>query len=127
MMNDKIKNALSAEETQAPGPSSPAEAEAHEPRIVTTQEELEAYFIVKNLLKDIAPADDIVYKDTETYLSILYTNNVRKWICRVIFNSTSKFLIIPDENKKEQRFTLESIYDIEKFKDQLTEVLKRYL
>ena len=37
-----------------------------------------------------------------------------------------KSLIIPDENKKEQVFQLESLYDIEKYKEQLTEVLKRY-
>ena len=32
-----------------------------------------------------------------------------------------------DENKKEQNFRLDDIYDIEKYKDQLIEVLKRYL
>ena len=130
MMNDKIKNALSVDEPSAAKPESAGEAVGEEPeksKIVTTQEELEAYFSVKSILKEIVPAKDIVYKDTESYFGILYKNNVRKWICRVILNSSSKILILPGENKKEQRFILESIYDIETYRDQLIGVLNRYL
>ena len=130
MMNDKIKNALSVDEPSAAKPESAGESVSEEPeksKIVTTQEELEAYFSVKSILKEVVPAEDIVYKDTESYFGILYKNNVRKWICRVILNSSSKILILPGENKKEQRFILESIYDIEKYRDQLIGVLNRYL
>ncbi len=129
MMNDKIKNALSVDEPSAAKPESAGEAvgEPEKSKIVTTQEELEAYFSVKSILKEIVPAKDIVYKDTESYFGILYKNNVRKWICRVILNSSSKILILPGENKKEQRFILESIYDIETYRDQLIGVLNRYL
>ena len=42
-------------------------------------------------------------------------------------SDSRKLLIIPDENKKEQIFPLDDLYDIEKYKDQLTEVLKRYM
>ena len=95
-------------------------------KVETTEEELEAYFIVKNLLKDSADMDDITYKDTESYINILYKNNVRKWICRLILTPTVKYLIIPDENKKEIRHPIQQIYDIEQYKENLIEVLKRY-
>lgn len=129
MMNDKIKNALNAEEQSAP-PKVETVAEpieSQQSKIVTTQEELEAYFLVKNLFKDLTSPNDIVYKDTESYLGILYKNNVRKWICRFILTPTQKIMIVPDENKKEIRYNLESIYQIDQYKDTLTSVLMRYL
>lgn len=78
-------------------------------------DELGAYFIVKMILKDAVPAQDITYKDTINYIGILYQNKVTKWICRLILNASRKIIIIPDENKKEVRYPLESIYDIEKY------------
>lgn len=90
-MNDKIKNALggsggsvSVSEKSAAEPVG-AEKDAdipdsNESKIVTTEEELEAYFIIKNLLKDVVDLQDITYKDTESYINILYKKNTRKWI-----------------------------------------------
>ena len=132
MMNDKIKSALNAESEEN---SSQQEIEALEEsksnetqtKIATTQEELESYFIVKNMLKELVPISDIVFKDTESYFGVLYKNNVRKWICRIFITATQKMIFIPDENKKEIRYPLETIYDIEKYKNELSEVLKRYI
>ena len=90
-MNDKIKNALggsggsvSVSEKPAAEPVG-AEKDAdipdsNESKIVTTEEELEAYFIIKNLLKDVVDLQGITYKDTESYINILYKKNTRKWI-----------------------------------------------
>lgn len=80
-----------------------------------------------NLLKETVPPSDITYKDTASYFNILYQNNTWRWICRLKLSDSRKLLIIPDENKKEQIFPLDDLYDIEKYKDQLTEVLKRYM
>lgn len=135
LMNDRIKSALNNEENQraADTPSEPSnevvpssEEKSPASKIVTTEEEQEAYFIVKNLLKEFIPASDITYKDTESYFNILYKNNSWKWICRLKLSESRKILIIPDENKKDQKFYLDDLYDIEKYKDQLSEVLKRY-
>ncbi len=132
LMNDKIKSALDANsETQQNTETSELseEAKSFEPenKIVTTSEELEAYFIVKMLLKDTVPIQDMTYKDTVNYLSILYQGKVTKWICRLILTSGHKTLIVPDENKKETRYPIDNIYDIEKYKNNLNEVLKRYI
>ena len=140
-MNDKIKTALGGSggsvsvqevkpaEVQAEDTSSndTVDAEKRAPNIVTTEEELEAYFIVKNLLRDIADLHDITYKDTESYINILYKANTRKWICRLRLTDSVKTLIIPDENKKETKYTLTDIYDLQQYKDQLADVLRRYL
>ena len=104
-----------------------SELESSEPRIVTTEEELEAYFIIKNLLKDVADIKDITYKDTESYINILYKGNSRKWICRLRLTDSAKTLIVPDENKKGEKYALESVYDLEQYSDTLHAVLSRYL
>ena len=63
-MNDKIKNALGgsggsvsvSEKPTAEPVSTEKDADvsdSNESKIVTTEEELEAYFIIKNLLKDV--------------------------------------------------------------------------
>lgn len=131
LMNDKIKAALNSDSHVEPAekPNDSLEEPVSESRskIVTTQDELEAYFVIKNILKDQVPVEDIVYKDTESYFGVLYKNNVRKWICRLILKPGFKVIIMPDENKKEQRFDLQSVYDIEKYKDQLIDVLQRYI
>ena len=137
-MNDKIKTALGAggnvtlPEPKAADPVSVSQdetqtPESHAPNIVTTEEELEAYFIVKNLLADVADIHDITYKDTESYINILYKGNSRKWICRLRLTEAQKTLIIPDENKKDTKFILQDIYDLSQYKDSLIAVLSRYL
>ena len=98
-----------------------------EKNIITTDEELEGYFIVKNILKDIAPMQDIFYRDNESYMNILYKNNRNKWVCRFIFTDTQKFILIPDENKKPIRYDIDNVYDIQNYKDNLIDALKRYM
>lgn len=134
IMNDKIKLALGAQDTPPTLPSEAGEQPVkddaplkNEPRITTTQDELEAFFVIRNLLRDVVPVEDITHKDTESYFGVLYKNNTRKWICRVCLNSANWFIIVPDENKKDQKFPISSVYDIEAHKEILTQVLKRYL
>ncbi len=139
MMNDKIKTALggsggsvSINETK---PTEEASATVEEesapekkvPNIVTTEEELEAFFLIKNLLSDMTDIHNITYKDTESYINILYKANTRKWVCRLKLTDSQKTLIIPDENKKETKYTLTDIYDLKEYKEQLSAVLARYL
>ena len=70
---------------------------------------------------------NITYKDTESYINILYKANTRKWVCRLKLTDSQKTLIIPDENKKETKYTLKDIYDLKEYKEQLSAVLARYL
>lgn len=139
MMNDKIKTALggsggsvSISEKKPAEAAAPDSAEDEDigkrvPNIITTEEELGAYFIIKILLEDITDIHNITYKDTESYFSILYKGNTRKWICRLRLTESIKYLVIPDESKKETRYTLTDVYDIRKYKEQLTAVLQRYI
>lgn len=137
-MNDKIKNALGgsggsvsvSEKSTVEAASTEKDADtpdSSESKIVTTEEELEAYFIIKSLLKDVVDLQDITYKDTESYINILYKKNTRKWICRLKLTDTVKTLIVPDEEKKGQKFNLTSVYDLEQYSDLLHKTLARYM
>ena len=135
MMSDKIKAAFGGGVAAEPAPTETAtnqQADAEPdakraPQIDTTEAELEAYFIVKNILSDVVGMKDITYKDTASYFNILYQNNTRKWICRIRINSNGITLIVPDENKKEISHPLDDIYDINKHKDALKDILARYI
>lgn len=142
-MNDKIKSALgggnvipkqqptptvAVEETPPSEPATDAPATKRERRIITTEEELGAYFIIKNMLKDmVGDINDITYKDTESYFNILYKANSRKWICRLKLTDNQKTLMIPDSQKNVEKYALHTIYDIEQYHDQLADVLTRFI
>lgn len=136
LMNDKIKAALNTDEETEQSKETKAvqvepmeleEEHSNEPKIVTTNEELEAYFIIKNLLKDVVPMSDITYRDTVTYINILYKDNGRKWICRLVLTDNKKVLILPNADKSQEKFTLNNIYELENYKDKFVEILNRYI
>lgn len=95
-------------------------------KIVTTEEELQAFNIVRAILSESVNLDKIYYRDTESYFGILYENNNRKPICRLNLDTKKKQLLIPDSNKKFFRYYIENIIDIYKYKDNLLESVKRY-
>lgn len=128
LMNDKITTALKAEDAVSESPAKEESLEVSEnSKVETTQSEIEAYAVVRGMLKDVVPLDDIFYRDTESYFSILYKDNNRKWICRFRIKEDKVLLSYPDENKKEVRCDLDSIYDIETCKDALENVVRRYM
>lgn len=98
-----------------------------EDNIITTNEELESYYIVKSILSEFISPSEIYYKDTYSYFGILYENKVTKWICRVYLKESTKYIIIPDDNKKENRYDINTVNDIYKFRDKLITRLKTFV
>lgn len=137
-MNAKIKSALSKEEDE-PSEQTLEEKtvdvitetnepeQSHESKINTTIEELEAYAIIKSMLRTIVDSDRIAYRDTESYFGILLDDNNRKWICRVHLMASVKYITVSDENKKPVRYDIETIDDIYKYSQEIAEACKRYL
>lgn len=98
-----------------------------ESKIITTDEEIEAFYIIRGLLAEVIPVENIVHRDTESYFGILYKDNNRKPICRINLDTKNKQILIPDKDKKFERIYIESLNDLYKYKKQLTDVVKRYL
>ncbi|UTJ05409.1 type I restriction endonuclease [Arcobacter roscoffensis] len=93
--------------------------------IVTTEEELQGFFIVKSILAENINLDRIHARDTKSYFGVLLDNNNRKWICRLLFNTKQKYLSIHIEDKKEEKIALDKIEDIYNYKEQLQKVIQR--
>ncbi len=133
IMNDKIKSALSVNESQSDTHASvPAEESEEEPdaapanRIITTQEEIEAFYAVKSMLVGVLDAADIVFKDTESYLTICFKGMVTKWICRLYMNGSKKQLVVSGEEKSQQKFAFESIDELFAYREPLVSSAKRF-
>lgn len=135
IVNQKISSALTPD-ADVSGSKTPdadvesnedAAAEEQESKIFTTEEEIEAFYIVRGLLAGTIPVEDVVHRDTESYFGILYKDNNRKPLCRISLDHKVKRLLIPDESKKFVKYTIESLNDIYNYKDELIAVAKRYL
>lgn len=129
IVNNKISSALSKDNEDEVSANSEVAAALEEPvsKVVTTEEEVEAFYIIRGMLAEIVPVDDVVHRDTESYFGILYKDNNRKPICRLNLDRKNKQLFIPDENKKFTKYIIENLNDIYKYKNLLIESVKRYL
>ena len=97
-------------------------------KIITTEEELEAFYIIKSILRESIPAERVTYRDAQTYFAVFIDNNNRKTVCRLYLNSpTRKRLTFLDENKKEVHNKIKSIDDIYNYADQLKEAALKYI
>lgn len=132
-MNEKLKSAISANtepvDKQEAKPESELSAEEvdDDSRIVTTEEELQGFYIVRSVL--YATVDDIervCYRDTISYFGILFDDNNRKPICRLHFNGKKKYIETFDENKVGTKTQIESLNDIYKFSEQLIAIVNVY-
>ncbi|MDB4778161.1 hypothetical protein OAG68_01765 [bacterium] len=94
--------------------------------VETTQDEIEAFHIVRAILaKEIDPSR-VVMRDTKSYCGILLDDNNRKPICRLLFNAKQKYLGLLDANKNVERNSIEKPCDIYKFANKLAEKIKDY-
>ncbi len=130
IVNDKISAAL-AENTEATGADGGKQEETVEEtpvsKIVTTEEEIEAFHIIRAMLADVVPIEDIAHRDSETYFAILYKDNNRKPICRLKLDGKNKQIFIPDKSKNFDRTYIQSLSELYGLKAQLAAVVQRYL
>lgn len=80
--------------------------------IVTTEEELHAYGIIRAIGCAEVPSADITMRDAKSYCAILYQDNNRKPIARLYFDRKIPRIGIFDANREEQLHDLEDIEDI---------------
>lgn len=118
MVSDQLNAAYrKAKETEATS----AEPEV-ENLIVTTNEEIEGYHIIKAMLRSRIDADRIQHKDTQSYFGIMVDGNIRKWFCRLFFDSKKKFIVRRTDDGDE-RINIESLDDLYGLKGRLEESL----
>ena len=94
--------------------------------VVTTEEEMEGFHIVRAILSEIVEPSRVALRDVKSYCGILLDDNNRKPICRLHFNTVQKYLGVFDADKNEERHALERVRDLYHFARVLRETVKRY-
>lgn len=94
-------------------------------KIETTQEEIEAFMIVKTILRQKIAIDRIFYRDAQSYFTVILDDTNRKLICRLYFDKR-KFISFVGEDKKENKVEINTIDDIFNFSDELLRIAENY-
>lgn len=117
--------ATQAETTVEPTTEEP---ETKESKIVTTDEEIEGFYIVKSIAREVLAADRITHRDSQSYFAIFADDNNRRPICRLKFNSaTHKRISFIDDNKQEISYDIECLDDIFNYRKDILEAAKKYV
>jgi hypothetical protein len=143
-VNDRLKNALGGPDSYVSvttGASPAGEPPAPEPdqapddqvagdrndEIVTLEEELDGYRVVRAIVCSEVPAARVIARDNKSYFSILLDDNNRKPIARLWFNRAKKYLGVFDENKAEIRIPISTVEDIYQHAEHLRKTVSRYI
>lgn len=92
--------------------------------IVTTQEEIDAYNIVRSILRQYVDVSRIQYNDYKNYFVVNIDGSTWWWICRIYIGKRSKKICLPKDNyKMNEWIDIETIDDIFNYADGLKEGL----
>lgn len=94
--------------------------------IVTTPEEMEAYYIVRAILRPVVDVERVAMRDTKSYCGILLDDNNRKPVCRFHFNAQKKYIGIFDEQRNETRKPISNLNEIYDYTDQIRNAVGLY-
>ena len=138
IMNERITKALKSD-TESPSDTAsaneeqpdsveaePMEADAPRKQVITTDEELQAYYIVKALLMSEVDISLINYRDTLSYFTILHHDMPTHWICRLRLTRYAKSIAFPTEAGAEVRHELSGLDVIYNHRDALITSAKRF-
>jgi len=132
-INERLKSAMTTSLQGTPAQTQPGvvsqdaagEAETQE-RIVTTPAELEGFYIVKSILRQVTDPARITYRDKKGYFGILLDNNQLKPICRLHLDGKQKFLGLFSQKRQEEKVPIEKLDDFYKYADRLNATVALY-
>lgn len=135
-VNDRLKTALgssfAAPHFEATAESVQSQVVAEEnleqpSDIVTTQEELEGYQIVKAIACSEVKPYRVTHRDQKSYFAVLLDNNNRKPVARLWFNGKKqKYLGLFDQDKNETRHPIDALEDIYEHAEAIRESVRHF-
>lgn len=127
-VNLRLKSAFAPEVPSVePASEAPAYESEVDNKIITTEDEIQGYYIVKAILASTLEIERVTMRDAQSYCAILCDNNNRRPLCRLHFNAKQKYVEIFDENKVGKREPISTVADIYKYADAIVETAKSYL
>lgn len=126
LITERLKTALNKEDEVAKEqdnkPITPISTEP-ENKIETTVEEMEAFMIIKSILRQKIDIKRISYRDAQSYFSVVLDDNNRKIVCRLYLNGNKKYFVTLNEERKEVKNEIKSLDDLFNFADQLLSIV----
>lgn len=115
-ITDRLKSAIDLPDATTSAELQEIELEtissSSEDEIVTTEEEMEGFYIVKAILREVIEVSRIQFKDTKSYFGINIDGKVSKTICRLWLNSNKKTIAIIDAEGKEAKKVISNLNEI---------------
>ncbi len=131
-VNERLKSAMTGvtpakAEIEAENTETESDVSRDENDILTTQEEIEGYHIVRAITRTVIEAQRITHRDTKSYFGVLVDDNNRRPLCRLHFNRSQKYIGLFDIEKNETRHPIETVDDIYSWADILKATAALYL
>lgn len=135
-INERLKSVLSPEAQTAPNSNPQIAASATSNKeitaatetastIMTTEEEVEAYNIIRAILRERISPKRVAMRDVQSYCGILLDDNNRKPICRLYFNGSKKSVGFFDL-EKEEGAVINELEDLFGFADRFKSAVFKY-
>jgi predicted type IV restriction endonuclease len=129
-INQRLKGALASEDDQkrnsATGSITGESIESPESEIITTQHELEAFYIIRTIVRDVLPSKRIFIRDSASYCAVIVDDNNRKTLCRLRFNNSNRLGIsLFNDKKEEERISINEVDDLHLYTEKLREAALR--
>lgn len=95
--------------------------------IATTQDELDAFYIVRAICARLVPAKRVTMRDAKSYCSVFLDDNNRKPICRFHFNGkNTQYLGVFGDDKNEVKHAIGELADIYEHSDAILKAVRAY-
>ena len=127
-ISDRLEKALKPDgENNGDTPPEPEiDVEENDDGIVTTEEEIEGFHIVRAILCETIDPERVVLKDWKHYCNVLFDGKATKQICRFYFNTKQKYVSFFDENKKEEKVPIDKLSEIYNYAEKLKATVGYY-
>lgn len=137
-LNERLKTALGAgspmlADEQPPAAKAPVELEPQleaEGRsvVLTTDDEREAFMIVRAILRPVVEVKRVAMRDQQTYCGVLLDDNNRKPICRFYFGGAKRSIgLFDNPERREEKVVIQSLDDLYALSERITGTVGLYL
>jgi len=112
-IDNRLKNALAATTKKEEALAENTAPEEQEDKIVTTEDEWKAYYLVKSVLMGIVDPERVVIRDAQSYCNVLLDDTRLKPLIRFYFNNPERLRIeIFGEGKSKTMHDISKVDDI---------------
>lgn len=89
-----------------------------ESKINTTQVEMEAYYIIKSIMRNSISSQRITHRDAQSYFSVLIDDNNRRPVCRLYLEGPKMTMMLFNSKAEPTKHELSSLDDLFLYSEQ---------